>query len=115
VRGYPSGTLFGQRAATASVEYRVPLALIGQGFGHLPLGIDRLWLSAFGDVGDAWEPGAAARLHRLRSVGVELVADLTVSYDLPLGLRLGVAQPLVDPPAGGRARVRAYAAVGSDF
>ncbi|HYS19841.1 MAG TPA: hypothetical protein VEO73_02010 [Gemmatimonadales bacterium] len=115
VRGYPSGTLFGRRAATASVEYRVPLALIGQAFGHLPFGVDRLWLSAFGDVGDAWEPGAAARLHRLRSVGIELVADLTVSYDLPLGLRLGVAEPLADPPAGGRARPRAYAAVGSDF
>ncbi|OLC06413.1 MAG: hypothetical protein AUH42_05750 [Gemmatimonadetes bacterium 13_1_40CM_70_11] len=115
VRGYAVGTLFGRRAATASLEYRVPLALVGQAVGHLPFGVDRLWLSVFGDVGDAWEPGEAARLHRLRSAGVELVADLTVSYDLPLGLRLGVAQPLADLPAGGPARPRAYAAVGSDF
>ena len=115
VRGYPVGVLFGQRAATASVEYRLPLALVGQAVGHLPFGVDRLWLSVFGDVGDAWEPGAAARLHRLRSAGVELVADLTVSYDLPLGLRLGLAQPLADLPAGGRPRPRAYVAVGSDF
>src|SRR5207245_2606018 len=99
VRGYPVGVLFGQRAATASVEYRLPLALVGQAVGHLPFGVDRLWLSVFGDVGDAWEPGAAARLHRLRSAGVEFVADLTVSYDLPLGLRLGLAQPLADLPA----------------
>lgn len=115
VRGYRVGTLFGRQAATASVEYRAPLALVGQAFGHLPFGVDRLWLSVFGDVGDAWEHGQAARLHRLRSVGVELVADLTVSYDLPLGVRLGLAQPLAALPAGGPSRPRPYVAVGSDF
>ena len=115
VRGYRVGTLFGRRAATASAEYRVPLALVGQALGHLPFGLDRLWLSVFGDVGDAWEPGESARLHRLRSAGVELVADLTVSYDLPLALRLGVAQPLADLRGGGPSRPRAYMAVGSDF
>jgi hypothetical protein len=117
VRGYAGGTVFGRRAATASLEYRVPLALLGQAVGHLPVGVDRLWLSVFSDVGDAWEPGERARLHRLRSVGAELVADLTVSYDLPIGLRLGLAQPLTDPPGGvgGAKRARAYVAVGSDF
>jgi len=114
VRGYPGGTLFGRRAASASLEYRVPLALLGRAIGHLPFGVDRIWLAAFGDVGDAWEPGEPARLHRLRSVGAELVADLTVSYDLPLGLRFGVARPLTDLPAG-RPAARAYVAVGSDF
>jgi hypothetical protein len=114
VRGYPGGTLFGRRAATASLEYRVPLALVGRAVGHLPFGVDRVWLAVFGDLGDAWEPGEPARLHRLRSVGAELVADLTVSYDLPLGLRFGVARPLTDLPPG-RPAARAYLAVGSDF
>jgi hypothetical protein len=108
VRGYDAGALRGRRAATVTLEYRVPLALVGKSLGHLPLGADKLALAVFGDAGDAWDPGQAARLHRLRSVGVELIGDLTVSYDLPLRVRLGVAQP-----AAGHARV--YAALAADF
>ena len=115
VRGYDAGSLFGQRVATASVEYRTPLALVGRAVGHLPFGVDRLWLAVFGDAGDAWQPGEHARLHRLRSAGAEVVADLTVTYDLPLALRLGVARALAALPAGGRPSARVYAALGADF
>jgi outer membrane protein assembly factor BamA len=108
VRGYRASTLRGRRAATATAEYRLPLLLIGRSLGHLPLGADKLALGVFADVGDAWEAGEDVRLHRLRSVGAELIGDLTVSYDLPLRLRLGVAQP-----AAGHAQV--YVAFGADF
>ena len=108
VRGYDAGSLRGRRAASASVEYRVPLALVGKSLGHLPLGADKMAVTLFGDVGDAWELGERARLHRLRSAGAELVADLSVSYDIPIRLRVGVAQP-----ATGHARV--YTAFGSNF
>jgi len=108
VRGYASGAVRGRRAATLTAEYRVPLALIGRALGHLPLGADKLAFSVFGDLGDAWDPGEPARLHRLRSAGAELVGDLTISYDLPLRVRVGVAQP-----ATGRTQV--YAAFGADF
>src|SRR5207245_12722 len=105
----------GRRAATASVEYRVPLARVGESLGHLPFGADKLWLALFGDAGDAWNPGVAPRLGRLRSAGVELVADLTVSYDVPLEVRLGVAQPLATPPSGDARRPRVYLALAADF
>lgn len=108
VRGYESNALAGRRAATASLEYRVPLALIGRSIGHLPLGVDKLSLTLFGDVGDAWDAGQRARLHRLRAAGLELVGDLTVGYDLPLRARVGLAQP-----AAGAARV--YVAFAADF
>jgi hypothetical protein len=108
VRGYRGGTLRGRRAATVSAEYRVPLALLGKSLGHLPLGADKIAVTFFADVGDAWNPGQRARLHRLRSVGAELVADLTVSYDLPLRARVGVAQPATGHP-------KLYAAFGADF
>jgi hypothetical protein len=108
VRGYRSGALRGRHAATVTAEYRVPLALIGESLGHLPLGADKVGLTFFGDVGDAWEPGQSVRLHRLRSVGMELVGDLTVSYDLPLRVRVGVAHP-----AAGHAQV--YAGFAADF
>ena len=115
VRGYRGNALLGRRAATASVEYRVPLALVGESLGHLPFGADKLWLALFGDAGDAWNPGVAPRLGRLRSAGVELVADLTVSYDVPLEVRLGVAQPLATPPSGDARRPRVYLALAADF
>ena len=108
VRGYPAGTLHGRRAATLSAEYRMPLALVGRLLGHLPIGADKFAFTLFGDLGDTWNPGQPARLHRLRSAGVELVADLTVSYDLPLRVRVGVAQP-----ATGHTSV--YGAFGADF
>jgi hypothetical protein len=108
VRGYAAGSLAGRRVATLTAEYRVPLALIGRSLGHLPLGADKLAFAVFGDVGDAWNAGEAARLHRLRSVGAELVGDVTISYDFPLRVRIGVAQP-----ATGQMNV--YAAFGADF
>ena len=108
VRGYSSTALIGRRAATLTAEYRVPFALLGHSLGHLPLGADKLSLALFGDVGDAWNAGERARLHRLRSCGAELVSDVTVSYDLPLRIRVGVAQP-----ATGHLQV--YSAFAADF
>ena len=108
VRGYRGSALRGRRAATATAEYRLPLALLGRSLGRLPLGADKLALAVFGDVGDAWDSGQQARLHRLRSVGVELIGDLMVSYDFPLRVRVGVAQP-----ATGHTRM--YAALTADF
>jgi hypothetical protein len=108
VRGYPGGVLAGRRAATLTAEYRMPLALLGHSLGHLPLGADKLAFAIFGDVGDAWDAGESARLHRLRSFGAELIGDLTVSYDLPLRVRFGVAQPATGHP-------QLYAALAADF
>jgi hypothetical protein len=115
IRGYQSGELRGQRAAAGSVEYRMPLALVGRALGHLPVGVDRLWLNVFADAGDAWAPGASPRLTRLRSAGVELAGVVALSYDFPLSMRLGVAAPLADPPSGAARRPRVYVALASDF
>src|SRR5207247_8831449 len=86
VRGYRGNALLGRRAATASVEYRVPLALVGESLGHLPFGADKLWLALFGDAGDAWNPGVAPRPGRLRPAGVQLLAELTARPDVPPGV-----------------------------
>ncbi|HYR31705.1 MAG TPA: hypothetical protein VEO93_07245, partial [Gemmatimonadales bacterium] len=115
VRGYAGGTLRGRRAATASIEYRIPLALIGKGVGHLPVGADKLSLSVFGDAGDAWDPGRRARLTHLASAGAELVSDVTINYDFPLRFRVGVAQPIAPLPAGGPRRLQVYLGFSSDF
>jgi hemolysin activation/secretion protein len=115
VRGYPNGTLAGPRAATGSIEYRLPLALIGRALGHLPIGADKLWLNAFADAGDAWAPGTSAQFTRVRSAGLELASRVSLSYDFLLALRLGFAQPLVAVPSGTARRPQLYLALGSDF
>jgi outer membrane protein assembly factor BamA len=115
VRGYATRELRGRRAVTASVEYRLPLKLIGQLLWHLPLGADKLSLTLFGDAGDAWDAGGAPRFTRLLAIGAELVGDLTVSYDAPLRLRLGIGEPLVAPPSGVPWRPRVYLALSSSF
>ncbi len=115
VRGYRAGVLRGGRAATGTIEYRLPLALVGRSLGHLPVGADKLWLNAFVDAGDAWNPGASPQLTRLRSTGLELAGDIAVNYDLLLQLRLGLAQPLAVPPSGDPRRSRVYLALASDF
>ena len=115
VRGYRSGELLGGRAATLSVEYRLPLGLVGAPLGHLPFGADKLWLNLFGDAGDAWDAGQAPRLTRLRSAGAELAGDFTINYDFLLQLRLGVATPLADPPSGAPRRPHVYMGLASDF
>jgi outer membrane protein assembly factor BamA len=101
--------LRGSRALTATVELRLPLALVGESLGTLPVGADKVSLSLFSDVGDAWDRSAELRLTRLRSLGAELVGDVTYLYDLPLRVRLGAAVPLTGGPA------RAYLALGTDF
>jgi len=115
LRGYAAGELRGERAAAGSVEYRLPLALVGRAVGHLPVGVDKVWLNLFADAGDAWAPGASPRFTRLRSAGVELAGRVTLSYDFPLSVRLGVAQPLAAPPSGAARRPQVYAALASDF
>jgi hypothetical protein len=115
LRGYHDGELAGERAAVGSIEYRVPLALVGHALGHLPVGIDKLWVNAFADAGDAWAPGTAPRLTRLRSSGLELAGDVALSYDFRLAVRLGAAEPLATAPSGAARRPQLYAALGSDF
>lgn len=101
VRGYPEGAQRGDRAWSASAEYRFPLALVERGVGVLPFFLDRLWGSAFADAGAAWCGGACERFpgaprspDPLYSVGAELGVDLSAGYFLGMQLRGGVAVPL---------------------
>ena len=115
VRGYAPSELRGTRALTTSIEYRIPLALVGQSFAHLPFGTDKLSLTLFGDTGEAWDQGGTPQVARLASVGAELVGDMTFLYDVPIRLRLGIAQPLAAPPSGASRTLQAYLAFSSSF
>jgi hypothetical protein len=123
VRGFDPGTLAGRRAATASLEHRVPLALIAGGPGLLPLGLDRLSASVFVDGGAAWLPqycagsapsgpvvGVPLCARTLLSAGAELSADLVLGYDFPMRLRIGAALRVAGANGAG-----AYASIGAAF
>ena len=115
VRGYLPGDLRGRRAITGTAELRWPVALVGQSLGHLPGGLDRLWVSFFADAGDAWDPTEGPHPSHLIGLGAEAVADLRVSYDLPFRARVGVAYPAGTMPLSRALGLRAYAALGADF
>jgi hypothetical protein len=114
VRGYPEATQYGNRAFSATAEYRFPLALVERGAGLVPLFLDRVWGDVFADAGAAWCPGECRRGFRgapsspepLYSVGAELGVDLTVGFLAGLVVRGGVALPLSETPLadGGAAR-----------
>lgn len=102
VRGYDEGAQRGDRAFSATAEYRYPIALVERGWRLVPAWLDRLWGTAFADAGAAWcveacTPGLLGESERVRplySVGAELGVQLRVGYDLPLTLRGGLAVPL---------------------
>src|SRR5206468_3027384 len=56
LRGYRSGSFFGEAYALGTFEYRLPLLDIERGAWTLPFYLRRLHGSVFTDVGDAWMP-----------------------------------------------------------
>ena len=125
LRGYEEGVQSGDRAVTASLEYRLPLALVERGIGIWPFFVDRLWAGAFADGGAAWClddcPFVVAPVREARplvSVGAELGADLRFFFYGDLALVAGVGVPLreVGPPeARARPSPSGYVRIGRAF
>ena len=115
VRGYETSTRSGRTAWSASVELRVPLALVNRGRGTLPLHVDRIFGSVFLDGGNAWGRVSSSgdespRPSALLSAGFEVSTDLLALYGVPLRLRAGAAFPFVE-----REGPRYYVRVGLPF
>jgi hypothetical protein len=122
VRGYPEGSQRGDRAASATAEYRFPLALVERGMGTAPFFLDRLWGDVFVDAGGAWCDaacgrfiGAPERPRPLASVGAELGVDLDVGYHAGVALRGGLALPLRAAAPGEGRPAQLYLRFGRSF
>ena len=123
VRGFEDGDRIGFNAWSASLEYRLPIAMVGRGVGVLPLFVDRIAGSVFLDAGNASCndtqsavfsacPGNDDRgSDMLLSAGVELLGNLAVLSFVPAWMRVGVAVPLRGPRSG----LRAYVGLGQGF
>src|SRR5262249_47020466 len=104
------------RLVTTTAELRVPLLLLGKGVGRLPLSVDKISLSLFGETGGGWRPGVGSTdIAQYRDAGAELVLDVGVLLDTPLRVRGGGAQALTAGLGAARGDWRGYITVGSSF
>ena len=126
VRGYPAGAEGGIRAYSAAVEYRAPLAAPSRGFHYIPVFVDRVSLTLFGETGRAFCPASAdttngfctsanIRNPAMTSAGAELNIDTGLQLDVQARLRLGLAFPLVNRAQLGASVAQAYATFGASF
>lgn len=110
LRGYTTGLpgLVGHRARLLSAEWRTPIADVDRHLISPPIGMNRVALNLFFDVGAAWERGTSADYHR--GVGAELMTEPRVGYLFGFSARLGVARGLDE---GGSTRI--YLRAGRSF
>ncbi|OHD64268.1 MAG: hypothetical protein A2176_01315 [Spirochaetes bacterium RBG_13_51_14] len=96
LRGYPSGAEYGDRAAMATAEYRLPLVQRDAGFLTAPILFRDLWMTLFFDFGNVWYGKTA--LSRFRySAGAELHLNLTLGYIIAVHCAAGYARGLARP------------------
>jgi hemolysin activation/secretion protein len=127
VRGFAAGSVIGTRAFTGTLEYRMPLWLLGGSPGILPFFFDRSSLTLFGDYGSAWCPSISTttevcnrtdqdRRIRIGSAGAEINLNLGVlSWDSPYRFRLGIAHPMQNGNLFARQSVQVYLVSGASF
>ena len=108
LRGYTNGALTGHRMRVISTEWRIPVRDVDRHLMVPPVGINRVSLVPFLDVGAAWEHGAAPDYHR--GAGLELLAEPRLGYLFAWQARAGVAKGL-DAPG----ETKAYLELGRAF
>jgi hypothetical protein len=111
LRGYQGNeaALQGANARVSTLEWRMPLADLDRHAMVPPIGINRLSLNLFTDIGGAWDTGNKPASY-YKGVGAELIGEIKLLYTLGLQLRLGVAQGLDDPKG-----TQAYLTLGRAF
>ncbi|MCA9545183.1 MAG: PD40 domain-containing protein, partial [Myxococcales bacterium] len=97
LRGYPAETVQGDRYVLSTLEYRLPLFDAFHGLETVPVFLRRMKLAAFTD----WAQAANAPLVLepdafKRSVGAELVSEVTVGWRMPIDVRAGYARGVDD-------------------
>jgi hypothetical protein len=126
VRGYPAGSEGGIRAYSGAVEYRAPLAAPSRGFRFIPVFVDRMSFTLFGETGRAFCPAGADTTNgfctastignpAMTSAGAELNIDTGLQLDMQARARLGVAFPLINREQLHAAKAQLYATFGASF
>lgn len=112
MRGFRSGQFMGKTLANAIFEYRFPITTIYRGSGVTPLFFRRFHGALVADGiqmdGLAYDETLNTPAYNFKTIdkwksywdaGVELKADITLGYHIPLTFYLGVYWPLESPVA----------------
>ena len=94
LRGYTTGTpsLMGHYARVGTIEWRAALADVDRHIMVPPVGVNRVGITLFMDVGAAWESSTSPEYHR--GIGAELVFEPKFGYLFGLQTRAGIAKGL---------------------
>lgn len=98
VRGYESTQRSGRRAWSASLELRLPAALVNRAIRTPLLHFDRAFLTLFADAGNAWgrDNSPQETPEPLLSAGGEFVYDFGILY-VPFRFRAGAGYGFTNP------------------
>ncbi|MBN2042051.1 MAG: PD40 domain-containing protein [Spirochaetes bacterium] len=95
LRGYPSGTIYGDRIATGTLEYRLPLFQTDFGLATFPLSFKDLWITPFAEYGNVWKKNTNINKFK-SSAGIELNIRMTIGYRIDLQGYIGCAKGFND-------------------
>jgi hypothetical protein len=93
MKGYPFYALGGNKYASANLTYRFPIAE-GLDFNFLQFYFDKLYLSFFGDIGDAWNGNLEQLKNLKKDAGAELRLQSYSYYVYPTSFALSAAYGL---------------------
>jgi len=112
LRGFAPEDVVGTRAATASLDLRIPLARPQRGPVSWPFLLHSLHAAFFVDAAHAWDQDFRAADVK-SSVGGELSADVVLIHSLPLTLAAGSAW--IRDPSTSRSSAAFFVRVGKAF
>ncbi|RPI18699.1 MAG: biopolymer transporter Tol [Ignavibacteriae bacterium] len=90
MKGYPFYALGGNKYATANLTYRFPLAT-GLDFNFLQFYFDKMYLSVYGDIGNAWNGDATKLKEFKKDFGAELRLQTYSYYVYPTSFAFNAA------------------------
>ena len=86
----------------------MPLSDVDQHLMVPPVGLNRLSMSLFFDIGAAWDKGESPDYYR--GVGIELLSEPRFGYLLGLQVRMGIARGIDGP-----GETKVYVQLGRSF
>lgn len=109
LRGYPPSFRAGTRYQLANLEYRMPVLQLDRGLSTFPVFVDRVFASAFADLGNAFFGSFKPDELRL-GIGAEVFVEMTLGYTLYYSLRVGLARGVMD-----EGETQLYVVLGTPF
>jgi len=93
LHGYPINALIGRNMDYTAVAWHFPLARLETGIMAPPIGITKLNAKLYAEAGRAWHDANTGK-NWSRSLGIEIIGNVTLGYRFPAIINLGIAAGL---------------------